>query len=139
MATEFETQEPPVSTQEPPVSTLVAGIIQDARKLFTQQMTLFQVEFKNDIKRTWMALIPLGIGVTVIFTGVILLGMGLAQLLCAVFPNLPAWSGYLIVGTLVALCGALLSLWGKTLLADVKPMDNAVKGLEENVTWKTNN
>ena len=128
-----------VETQEPPVSTLVAGIVQDARKLFTQQMTLFQVEFKHDMQRTWVALIPLGIGITIILTGVILLGMGLAQLLSAMFPNLPLWGGYLVAGTLVALCGALLSLWGKTLLADVKPMDNAVKGLEENVTWKTKN
>jgi hypothetical protein len=134
MATEVETE-----IQEPQVSTLIAGIIQDARKLMVQQMTLFQVEFKHDLQRTWMALIPLVTGVAVILTGVILSGMGVAQLMCTLFPDLPLWAGFMTIGGVVSLGGVLLSLWGKTLLADVKPMDNAVKALEENVTWKTKN
>jgi hypothetical protein len=125
--------------QEPQVSTLIAGIIQDARKLMVQQLTLFQVEFKHDLQRTWMALIPLVLGVAVILTGVIVSGIGVAHLLCALFPDLPLWGGFLVVGGVVSLAGVGLCLWGKTLLADVKPMDNAVKALEENVTWKTNN
>ena len=42
MATQLE------SDSEVGVTTLISGIVQDARDLFVEQMTLFQVEIKND-------------------------------------------------------------------------------------------
>jgi len=125
--------------QDAPVSTLVSGIVQDAQKLFVEQMTLFQVEFKHDMQRTWMALVPVVIGLAVLLTAFFLLGMGASHLLCTVLPELPLWGGYMAVGIFVAIGGTLLTLWGKSMLADVKPVDTALKGLEENVKWKTKN
>jgi len=127
------------SQQDAPVSSLVGGIVQDAQKLLVEQMTLFQVELKHDLQRTWLALIPLVIGLAVMLTALFLLGMGASHYLCTAMPALPLWGGYVAVGVIVAIAGILLSLWGKSMLTAVKPVDTALKGLEENVTWKTKN
>jgi uncharacterized membrane protein YqjE len=122
------------------VSTLVGGIVDDAKKLLTQQLTLFQVEIKNDVHRTVNALSPLLVGLVVVLAGLIILGMGGAQLLCWLFADLPLWAGYAIVGGTTALIGALLVLSGKTMLDMVSPTpDTALKGLKENLQWKTKN
>jgi hypothetical protein len=133
MATGTETQ------QDLPASTLMANIVNDARDLFVEQVTLFKVEFKNDMQRTWMALVPLAIGLLVILIGLLVVGEGAALLFSAYMPQLPLWVGYVVVGGSIVVIGILLSLWGKSKLTAIKPLDSTVKGLEENVTWKTKN
>jgi uncharacterized membrane protein YqjE len=113
--------------------------VNDARDLFVEQVTLFKVEFKNDMQRTWMALVPLAIGLLVILIGLLVVGEGAALLFSAYMPQLPLWVGYVVVGGSIVVIGILLSLWGKSKLTAIKPLDSTVKGLEENVTWKTKN
>jgi len=127
------------SEQEAPVSSLVGGIVHDARKLLVEQLTLFKVEFKHDLQQTGLALIPLALGVVILLVALTLLGMGASHGLAAAMPNLTLWGAYLIVGAIVAVAGTLLTLWGKSMLAAVQPVDTALKGLEENVKWKTKN
>jgi len=132
MATQFE------SNSEADVSTLIAGIVKDARELLVEQMTLFQVEIKNDVHRTLMALIPLVIGVVVLLPGFILLGIGGAHLLHWAIPDMPLWVGFASVGGFIVVAGVLLVLWGKSMLASVSvTADTALKGLKENIQWKT--
>ena len=123
---------------EPSVTSLLSGILQDARELIAQQLTLFQVELKNDLRRTVSALIPLVIGSAVMFVALFLLGTGAAHLLCWIFPDLPTWAGFAIVGGTVALISGLLILWGKTMLQSNNPLpDKTLEGLKENFQWKT--
>jgi len=132
MATQFE------SDSQADVPTLVGGIVQDARELFVEQMTLFQVEIKNDFQRTLWALAPLVLGLVAILPGLILFGMGGAQFLCWLVPEMPLWVGFALVGGLILLAGAVLILWGKSMLANVSlTPDTALKGLKENIQWKT--
>jgi len=134
MATQFE------SNSEADVSTLIGGIVKDARELLVEQMTLFQVEIKNDLHRTLMALIPLAIGVVVLLPGFILLGIAGAHLLHWAIPDMPLWLGFGSVGGFIMLAGVLLVLWGKSMLASVSlTPDTALKGLKENIQWKTKN
>lgn len=134
MATEFETE------QQPAVSSLVAGIVQDAKQLFTEQMTLFQVEIKNDIRRTIMAIIPVVVGGFISFLGGLVLLFGAAYFVCWLFPDLPTWVGFASVGMLILLVGFGLIMWGKTQLASINPLpDVALQGLKENLQWKTKN
>jgi len=123
---------------EPDVAvTLVGGIVEDARQLIVEQMTLFQVEIKNDLHRTINGIIPLAAGAVVIVVGLIILGIAGSHLLCWAFPELPLWAGFAIVGGIVTAVGAALAFWGKSMLDRVHlTPDESLKGLKENIQWK---
>jgi len=127
------------SPREAPVSALLGDIVQDMRQLILDQMNLFRVELKADVQRALQAFIPLVAGVFTLFTAMILLGIGAANLFCWLVPSWPAWTGFVVVGVVAVLCGAALVLGGIYMLRSIKPAATALKGLEENVTWKTKN
>jgi len=102
-------------------------------------MNLFKVEVKHDLQQTGSALIPIAIGMVILLPASFLLAMGAAHGLVALVPDLPLWGSYFLVGLVIAAVGIGLALWGKTILANVKPVDTALKGLQENVQWKTKN
>lgn len=133
MAVELE------SPREAPVSALLGDIVQDMRQLLLDQMNLFRVELKGDLERAVRAIIPLAAGALTLFTAIILLGIGAANFFNWFVPTWPAWSGFVIVGAAALLCGAALILGGIYMLKSIKPAATALKGLEENVTWKTKN
>jgi uncharacterized membrane protein YqjE len=118
------------------IATLLGGIVQDARELFVEQMTLFQVEIKNDARRTVAALVPFVFGLGVILAGIVLLGFAGASFLCWLIPETPIWLAYVLVGMLTIIVGSLLVLWGKSMLATINPTpDTALKSLKENIQW----
>jgi len=125
--------------EESSVASLVGGLMEDARRLFVDQLNLFKVEVKHDLQQTGQALIPLILGIVVMVPASFLFAMGLAHGLTALFPQLPLWASYLLVGFVVAAIGTGLALWGKSILANLRPVDTALKGLQENVQWKTKN
>lgn len=134
MSTDFQTE------PQPAVGTLLGGIVDDARQLFVEQMTLFQVEIKNDVQRIVMAVIPLAVGGVVSFAGLLILAISAAEFLCWLAPELPYWISYGAVGTLIMVVGGALLLWAKSKLAAISPVpDTALKGLKENLQWKTKN
>src|SRR5262245_39730202 len=98
--------------QEGSIATLLSGIVDDAKRLLVEQLTLFQTEIKNDINRTLTALVPLVSGALVMFVSILLLGMAASYGLCALAPDLPLWAGFAIVGGVVAAIGAGLLWWG---------------------------
>jgi hypothetical protein len=130
MATEFATE------SAAPVSTLVSGIVEDAKLLLVEQLTLFQVEIKNDMNRTLRAVIPLVAGAVILIPTVLLAGMAASYGLCAVVPDLPTWAGFAIVAGAGGIVGLALVLWGALSFGSLTP-DTALKGLKENLQWKT--
>ena len=129
---------PVESVPEVGVSTLVGGIVQDARDLLEEQMSLFQIEIKNHLHQTLTAFIPLGIGVAIALTALSLLGAGGAYFLSWQWPTLPLWAGFIIVGIVVAILAVSLIMWGKAQLEKISiTPDVALKGLKENLQWKT--
>ena len=132
MATQFETE------QERSVTSLVGGIIDDAKQLFVQQMTLFQVEIRHDMKRVVMAFIPLLAGIGVILTGLLLLVLASGHFLQWLFPELPLWGAYGLVGAGVIILGIVLIFVSKAVLGNPLP-EQSLQGLKENFQWKTKN
>jgi hypothetical protein len=127
----------PCSDEVSSVSSLATGIVEDAQVLLRQQLTLFQVELKNDLRRTRDAAIPLIAGVLVCFLGILCLCAMLALLL-ATWLELPWWSGFAIVGGVVAVMGAALLFWGKSKFDAFTPLPvQTVEGIKENIQWKT--
>ena len=123
---------------QPGITELVSGMVHDAQKLVHQQLTLFQVELKNDMHRTVAAAVPLLAGVIACFIGGIILALALAYLLTTVWPQLPLWAALAIVGGVVAGSGGVLVLVGRNRFAAFNPLpDQTVEGLQENIQWQT--
>jgi len=127
------------SETDVPVSTLLGGIVEDAKRLLNQQLTLFQVEIKNDIDRTLQAFVPLILGGMILMPALLLLGMAMSYGLCALFPALPLWGSFAIVGSVCGIMGTALVYSGYRSLESVKPTDSTLRGLKENIQWKTKN
>ena len=88
MANDVETE------ARPSLTHLVGGIVQDAQQLARQQLTLFQVELKNDIRRTARGAIPLVAGIFVCLIGASAAALAVAHLLPTIWPRLPLWGGH---------------------------------------------
>lgn len=135
MATQVETDTRPES-----ISGLVTGIMQDARELIAQQMNLFQVEIKHDIRRTIMGLIPLIMGIAVLPPAIMILAFGAAEFLSWMWPVIPRWGAFAIVGGATIVLGAILIFTAKTILTSFNPLpDKSIEALKENFQWKTKN
>ena len=133
MALEQATHAPNVS-----LTPLVAGIVNDAQALIRQQLTLFQTEIKNDLRRTKEASIPLAVGVIVCFLAGFILCMACAYLILYLWPTCPAFVAFGIVGVVLGVIGGVLVFTGKAKFDAFNPLpEKSVEGLKETIQWKT--
>jgi len=120
------------------LSPLVDGIIHDAKQLLVQQLTLFEVELKNDLRRSMEASIPLVLGVVFLLAAMLCLSAAAGFWLCWMWPQLPLWAGFGIVGGCIALTGVALTWTGILKFNHMNPpAEKSVEGLKENLLWKT--
>jgi len=133
MAVQVETETGPGITQ------LVSGIVHDGQELIRQQLHLFQVELKNDLKRTGNASASLVIGGILAAMGGFLLLVMVALLLHDLWPAaISLWGGFGIVAAVLLVAGGAFLLAGKKQFDAFNPLpDKTVEGLKENVQWKT--
>lgn len=89
---------------------LVGGIIEDTEQLVKQQVDLFKVDIKHDARQMALASIPMVAGAITCLVGAIVLAFALGHGLIAIWPNLPVWGAYLIVG-LLTIAGGALAIW----------------------------
>ena len=122
----------------PKLTPLISGIVNDAQVLIRQQLTLFQTEVKNDLRRTKEASIPLAVGVIVALLAAILLSLALVHLIVYIWPSFPIFGSYGIVGGALAIVGGVLVYTGKTKFDAFNPLPvKSVEGLKENIQWTT--
>lgn len=129
------------NTDSPPsVTPLVTGIINDVQELLRQNLTLFKVEFREDMRKTKDAAISLGTGIGLAAVGGLHLSLMLVFLLNWLFaPDLPLWVCFAIVGGVFAGIGFALYLRGKNKLESFNPLpDETAEALKENVQWIKN-
>lgn len=120
------------------LTPLVAGIVEDAQTLISQQLSLFQSEIKEDLDRTKAAAIPLAAGAAVCLLAGFFLLMMVVRLMMKEWPQLPEYAAYGIVGGVLAMIGAALLIFGFVLIDKVNLLSSkAVKALKENLQWKT--
>lgn len=121
------------------ITTLVSGIINDGQELLKQQLQLFTVELKNDLKRTRDASIPLIIGGVIAALAAFFLLVTLALWLNWQWPNaIPIWGGFAILTGLFLIAGVVFIVMAKARFDAFNPLpDKSLQGLQENVQWKT--
>lgn len=127
------------TTPEPRVSTLVKEIVQDVQGLLGQQADLIRREIEDDLRKTKNAAIWLALGIAVGVLGCGMLFLMLPHLLVWLWPALPLWSGYVIVGGVLAAVGGALLFAGIRKFQSFNPLpDESFAALKENVQWITN-
>jgi len=107
--------------------------------LIREQLHLFQVELKNDLKRTSNASISLIVGGVLAGMGGFLLFVMVALLLHWAWPaSVSLWGAFGIVSGVLLVAGGACLLYGKTQFDAFNPLpDKSVEGLKETVQWKT--
>jgi hypothetical protein len=130
--------DPGVAPDAGSASALIAGIVQDAQKLISQQIELVKQEIKDDIRQLAYAVAMVSVGAGFCAISLILLCFMGVYVLHEV-AGLQLWLSYLIAGvTFLALGGLLLFLAVHRLTTHNPLPDQTLEGLKENLTWKTN-
>jgi len=133
MATDLQTH------NEPSVTNLVKGIIDDVQDLTKQQFALLKQEIKEDMSKTQKAAMPMLVGGVIAFVGILILAHALALLLQWIFPALPMWVAYGIVGVVITGAGVGLFFAGERQFSSFNPLpDRSLEALKENVECLTN-
>jgi hypothetical protein len=125
-----------VRNAEPTMTSLVGGIIDDARHLLKQEVELAKNEIRQEIAKTKQGAVLLGVGLALTSVGSLLLCFMLTYLLNYLFPGIPLWGCFGIVGGVLAVGGGILLLSGVNQLGDVSLVPRrTVHELKETVSW----
>lgn len=120
------------------LTPLISGIVEDAQTLITQQLTLFQTEMKDYLKRSKAAAIPYCAGLAVCLLAGFFVFTAVAEFLTFQWPNLPKFAAFGIVGAGVGIVGGALVLAGKIQFDAIDDIpEKSVNALKENIQWKT--
>ncbi|HEV3143804.1 MAG TPA: phage holin family protein [Gemmataceae bacterium] len=120
------------------MTSLVGGIIDDAQELITQQLTLFRTEIKMELRKAQEAAIILAIGAAVLLMGVFILELMLPLLLNWIWPAVPLWVCFAIIGGIHTIAGAILLYVAIQQFRSVHAVpERSVEALKENLQWTT--
>jgi len=137
MATQRENSVAVFTASEPAPSTahLVGGIISDVQALVHQEIALVRQETIEAVGRLKTAGVALAAAGAVLAAGSLLLLMSLAQGVSALL-QWPDWAGFLCVGAVLAITGALLvSMAQKRFEQFLSIPKNAVEIVKEDIQW----
>lgn len=125
----------PQDGEKPSIGSLLAGIVNDIKDLFAQELKLARKEITEDIQETRRALTTLGTGLVILTAGFGLLLLMVVHLIDTM-TNIPLWGCYGIVGVVVGVIGAVFLVLGKNRAREVdfKPEQTA-QAVKEDVGW----
>lgn len=124
---------------EPSMSRLVSGIIDDTQRLLTQHAELLKADIRKDLREAKETGLALGLAAVLLGLGGLLLLIMLALLLSWLWPQLPLWGSFAIVGGAVTAIGAAAFFYGREKLEHLNPLpENSVEAVKEDLQWKTN-
>jgi len=108
------------------------------KKLFRQHVEMLRAEVKQDLNRSKQAALLLGAGALVSFLGALLLLISVVYGVQALWPNLPHWACWAIVGAAVLIPGLVVLAAGQRILEMLNPLpEKSMQSLEEDFTWMT--
>jgi uncharacterized membrane protein YqjE len=127
---------PNETTAQSSMTELVAGMLNDAGRLFGQHIDMLKAEFQEDLRRTKEATFVAGLGVALLTIGGITLVTALVQFLVWMIPELPNWAASAIVGGVFAVLGLIAVYAGKRMFESFNPLpDKTFHALQENLSW----
>ena len=94
----------PQRSAEPNLAALLGGIMNDAKDLLIQELTLAKLEGQDELRQIKTAALYLGIGIGVATVSGMLLSVMLVHVLAA-YTAVPLWGCYGVVGGVLAVLG----------------------------------
>jgi hypothetical protein len=120
------------------MTALIRDIIDDGQELIRQQLLLFRQEIRTDIRKTREATVLLAAGAGVALLAGFVFMLTLALLLNWLFPAIPLWGCFGIVGAVAAVLGAGLIYAGAKEIRSVTPLsDQSAVAIKETLQWTT--
>ena len=120
----------------PSLMALLGGILNDAKDLLVQELTLARLEGQDELRQIKTAALLLGIGIGVSTVGGMLLSLMLVHMLVA-YTDVPLWGCYGIVGSVVAVLGGVLLAAGTHKAEGIDVLPQTVETMKENAQWLT--
>jgi len=120
----------------PSLMALLGGILNDAKDLLVQELTLARLEGQDELRQIKTAALLLGIGIGVSTVGGMLLSLMLVHMLVA-YTDVPLWGCYGIVGSVVAVLGGVLLAAGTHKAEEIDVLPQTVETMKENAQWLT--
>jgi len=122
------------TTENGTITPLVKGIIDDAQVLFRQQLELLQHELRRDAVQARDAGLKWGAGVAAAAVGGVMGGHMAVFLLRALWPELPLWGSYGIIGIGLFVIAGILFWWGKVQFDSLRLLPaKTANALQENI------
>jgi hypothetical protein len=123
-------------SSEPSLAALLGGIMNDAKDLLIQELTLAKLEVQDELRQIKTAALSLGIGIGVAAVGGMLLSLMLVHVLAA-YTYMPLWGCYGIVGSVLAVLGGVLLAAGRHKAMAIDVLPQTVETMKENAQWLT--
>src|ERR1043166_5336719 len=108
--------------EAPSAPSLLADIAHDAQELMRQQLTLFQVEIKNDVRRTVHATLPIIAGAIICLIAGLAVAITAAEWGVWMWPQLPRWGAFAIVTAIFVATGGACIFVGKLRFQSFNPL-----------------
>jgi hypothetical protein len=122
MAYEYET--------EAPMRTLLRGALDDVRELFREEVALARAEFGAEVSKATVAARGFGAAAAAFCCAGLFLLAALALGIAAAF-QWPAWTGFAIVGVVLAIAGAIMFMSGRRALREIRGLPRTVVTVKE--------
>lgn len=114
---------------------LLAGLIEDIRTLFRQELRLLRDEFFSEIAKIRQAAVAIGVEIGFTVIGGLFALIMLAQVLHQ-FVHLPLWACYGLIGVILLAVGAALLIKAKHSLQDFNLMPRrTLRSMKEDAQW----
>lgn len=120
-----------MSYESESVTGLLRGALDDVRDLVREEVALARAELRYEAGKVTTAGVQFGAAAVALwFAGTCLL-VAMALGISALFAW-PAWAGFAVVGTLLAVFGLVAFMSGRSAVRNIQPMPRTVESIKEN-------
>ena len=114
------------------MSTLVRGALDDVRELFREEAALAKAELRAELSKASAAGSAFGAAAASLYFAALFVLTAIAIGIPAMF-EWPAWTGFAIVGIVLAVCGAIMFMSGRRAVREIRGLPRTIGTVKETV------
>jgi len=117
---------------EASMGTLVRGALDDVRELFREEIALARAELRAEVSKATTAAGGFGAAAAALYFAGLFILTALALGIATLF-GWPAWTGFALVGVVLAIAGAVLFMSARKTMREVRGMPRTVESVQRTV------